>query len=112
LKSGKIKSNQKVRTSEYAASMGGSQIFLEEGEMMTVDELLRAIAIASANDASVALAEQIAGSEEAFVNEMNEKAKKLGLNHTHFENATGLPTKNHYTSAGDMAIMSRSLLQY
>lgn len=112
LKSGKISMDQKVRVSDYAASMGGSQIFLEEGETMTVDELLRGIAIGSANDASVAMAEQLDGSEEAFVKHMNKKAKQLGLKHTHFENATGLPEKNHYSSAHDMAKMAQALLRY
>lgn len=109
---GKLKYDEKVRTSEYAASMGGSQIFLEPGEEMTVEELLRAIAIASANDASVALAERIAGSEEAFVAKMNERAKELGLKNTLFQNATGLPTENHYSSAYDMAIIAKELLKY
>ncbi|MFC0298098.1 D-alanyl-D-alanine carboxypeptidase family protein [Geobacillus jurassicus] len=109
---GKLSYDEKVRASEYAASMGGSQIFLEPGEEMTVDELLRGIAIGSANDASVAMAEQIAGSEEAFVEMMNEKAKQLGLKNTHFANATGLPAENHYSSAYDMAMMARELLKY
>lgn len=110
--SGKITLDEKVRTSEHAASMGGSQIFLEEGEEMTVDELLQAIAIASANDASVALAEYIAGSEEAFVQLMNKRAQELGLKNTKFQNATGLPAEDHYSSARDMAIISRELLKY
>jgi serine-type D-Ala-D-Ala carboxypeptidase (penicillin-binding protein 5/6) len=109
---GKLSYDEKVRTSEYAASMGGSQIFLEPGEEMTVDELLRAIAIGSANDASVAMAERIAGSEEAFVEMMNEKAKELGLKETKFANTTGLPAEGHYSSAYDMAIMARELLKY
>ncbi|AMQ21081.1 D-alanyl-D-alanine carboxypeptidase family protein [Geobacillus sp. JS12] len=109
---GKLSYDEKVRASEYAASMGGSQIFLEPGEEMTVDELLRGIAIGSANDASVAMAEQIAGSEEAFVEMMNEKAKQLGLKNTHFANATGLPAEDHYSSAYDMAMMARELLKY
>lgn len=109
---GKLSYGEKVRTSEYAASMGGSQIFLEPGEEMTVDELLRAIAIGSANDASVAMAERIAGSEEAFVEMMNEKAKELGLKDTNFVNTTGLPAEGHYSSAYDMAIMARELLKY
>ncbi|WP_445612629.1 D-alanyl-D-alanine carboxypeptidase family protein [Geobacillus sp. YF-1] len=109
---GKLSYDEKVRASEYAASMGGSQIFLEPGEEMTVDELLRGIAIGSANDASVALAERIAGSEEAFVEMMNEKAKQLGLKNTHFANATGLPAEHHYSSAYDMAMMARELLKY
>ncbi|WAA10505.1 D-alanyl-D-alanine carboxypeptidase family protein [Fervidibacillus albus] len=112
LENGKLQLNEKVRTSEYAASMGGSQIFLEEGEEMTVDELLQAIAIGSANDASVAMAERIAGSEKAFVQMMNDRAKQLGLKNTKFQNSTGLPTEDHYSSAKDMAILARELLKY
>jgi len=107
LENGKIKKDEMVRTSEYAASMGGSQIFLEEGEEMSVDDMLKGIAIASANDASVALAERIAGSEEAFVQRMNDKVKELGLKNTLFQNTTGLPAKEHYSSAYDMAIIAR-----
>jgi D-alanyl-D-alanine carboxypeptidase (penicillin-binding protein 5/6) len=109
---GKLKWNEKVRASEYAASMGGSQIFLEPGEEMTVNELLKGIAIGSGNDASVAMAERIAGSEEAFVEMMNKKAKQLGLKDTSFKNATGLPAKGHYSSAYDMAMMAKELLKY
>ncbi|MBB5323505.1 D-alanyl-D-alanine carboxypeptidase (penicillin-binding protein 5/6) [Anoxybacillus tepidamans] len=109
---GQLKWNEKVRTSEYAASMGGSQIFLEPGEEMTVDELMRGIAIGSGNDASVAMAERIAGSEEAFVEMMNKKAKQLGLKDTVFKNATGLPAEGHYSSAYDMAMMAKELLKY
>lgn len=112
LEDGKIQWNEKVRTSEYAASMGGSQVFLEEGEEMTVDELLRAISISSANDASVVMAERIAGSEKQFVKMMNQKAKELGLKDTKFQNATGLPAKNHYSSARDMAILAKELLKH
>lgn len=112
LDAGKIKLDEKVRTSEYAASMGGSQIFLEEGEEMTVEEMLKAIAIGSANDASVAMAEKIAGSEENFVDMMNERAKELGLKNTKFQNSTGLPAEDHYSSARDMAIMAKELLKY
>lgn len=112
LESGKIQLNEKVRTSEYAASMGGSQIFLEEGEEMTVDEMLRAISIGSANDASVAMAERIAGSEKHFVEMMNDKAKELGLKNTKFQNATGLPVEDHYSSARDMAILAKELLKH
>lgn len=112
LEDGKIQWNEKVRTSEYAASMGGSQVFLEEGEEMTVDELLRAISISSANDASVAMAERIAGSEKQFVKMMNQKAKELGLKDTKFQNATGLPAKNHYSSSRDMAILAKELLKH
>lgn len=110
--SGKVKWDEKVRTSEYAASMGGSQVFLEPGEEMSTEEMLRAIAIGSANDASVAMAERISGSEEAFVEEMNKKAKELGLKNTQFQNTTGLPTENHYSTAHDMAIIAKELLKY
>ncbi|HZG60379.1 MAG TPA: D-alanyl-D-alanine carboxypeptidase family protein [Anoxybacillus sp.] len=109
---GELTLTEKVRTSEYAASMGGSQIFLEPGEEMTVDELLKGIAIGSGNDASVAMAERIAGSEETFVTMMNNKAKELGLKNTSFKNSTGLPAKDHYSSAYDMAIMAKELLKY
>ncbi|WP_405083582.1 D-alanyl-D-alanine carboxypeptidase family protein [Paenibacillus psychroresistens] len=109
---GKIKMEDKVRTSEYAASMGGSQIFLEPGEEMSVKEMLKGIAMASGNDASVAMAEKIAGSEEVFVQMMNERAKQLGMNNTHFVNCNGLPAANHYSTAHDIAIMSRALLQH
>lgn len=107
-----ISLNDKVNVSEHAASMGGSQVFLEPGEKMTVNEMLKAITIASANDASVAMAEYISGSEKAFVKQMNTEAKKLGLKHTHFKNPTGLPVDGHYTSAHDMAVMARALLHY
>lgn len=110
--SGKLKWTDKVRASEYASSMGGSQIFLEPGEEMTVDEMLKGIAMASGNDASVAMAEKIAGSEEAFVQMMNDRAKELGMNDTHFANCNGLPVENHYSSAHDIAIMSRELLKH
>ncbi|WP_044747943.1 D-alanyl-D-alanine carboxypeptidase family protein [Bacillus alveayuensis] len=109
---GELTLTEKVRTSEYAASMGGSQIFLEPGEEMTVDELLKGIAIGSGNDASVAMAERIAGSEEAFVDMMNNKAKELGLKNTLFKNSTGLPAKEHYSSAYDMAMIAKELLKY
>ncbi|MGD6774891.1 D-alanyl-D-alanine carboxypeptidase family protein [Sutcliffiella horikoshii] len=109
---GELTWDEKIRTSEYAASMGGSQIFLEPGEEMTTDEMLRGIAIASGNDASVAMAERIAGSEAAFVDRMNAKAKELGLENTLFQNPTGLPAKNHYSTANDMAVMAKELLKY
>lgn len=99
-----------VTASAHACSMGGSQIWLKENEQMTVDELLRAAVIASANDATVALAETVAGSEETFVEQMNERAKALGLKNTHFVNACGLDVENHYTSAYDVAVMSAELL--
>ncbi|KAA9026189.1 D-alanyl-D-alanine carboxypeptidase family protein [Niallia endozanthoxylica] len=112
LDEGKLTMNEKVRASEYAASMGGSQIFLEPGEEMTVQEMLKGIAIGSGNDASVAMAERIAGSEDAFVDMMNKKAKELGLKDTKFKNTTGLPVEDHYSTAYDMAIMSKELLKY
>ncbi|PFP27361.1 D-alanyl-D-alanine carboxypeptidase [Bacillus sp. AFS073361] len=109
---GKLSWNEKIRASEYAASMGGSQIFLEPGEEMTTKEMLRGIAIGSGNDASVAMAERIAGSEEAFVDMMNNKVKELGLKHTFFKNTTGLPVSGHFSTANDMAIMAKELLRY
>lgn len=109
---GELSWDEKIRTSEYAASMGGSQIFLEPGEEMTTDQMLQGIAIGSGNDASVAMAERLAGSEEAFVAKMNAKAKKLGLKNTKFQNATGLPVENHYSTAYDMAMMGKELLKY
>jgi len=112
LDKGKLTWNEKIRTSEYAASMGGSQIFLEPGEEMTTKEMLRGIAIGSGNDASVAMAERIAGSEDAFVDMMNAKAKELGLKHTFFKNTTGLPVGGHYSTASDMAVMAKELLKY
>lgn len=107
-----ISLNDKVKVSEHAASMGGSQVYLEPGEEMTVNDMLKAIAIGSANDASMAMAEYIAGSEGDFVKMMNEEAKSLGLKHTHFNNPTGLPAENHYSTAADMATMAKALLQY
>jgi len=112
LDEGRLKMDEKIRTSEYAASMGGSQIFLEPGEEMTVEEMLRGISIGSANDASVAMAERLAGSEEEFVKLMNAKVKELGLKNTAFRNATGLPTEDHYSTANDMAVMAKELLKY
>ncbi|WP_018660524.1 D-alanyl-D-alanine carboxypeptidase family protein [Heyndrickxia acidiproducens] len=112
LDKGSIKMDEKVRTSEYAASMGGSQIFLEPGEEMTVEQMLKGIAIGSANDAAVAMAERISGSEEAFVDRMNERARELGLKDTKFANVTGLPVKGHYSSSYDMAMMAKELLKH
>lgn len=109
---GKLSMDEKIRTSEYAASMGGSQIFLEPGEEMTTKQMLEGIAIASGNDASVAMAERLAGSEEEFVKLMNKKAKELGLKNTEFKSATGLPGKQDYSTAHDMAIMAKELLKY
>ncbi len=111
LEQGKLTWDQEVMTSAHAKSMGGSQVFLEEGEVQTVDTLLKCILIASGNDASVAMAEQIAGSEEAFVARMNEKAAQLGMKNTHFVDCCGLTdSQEHYTSARDVALMSRELL--
>lgn len=108
---GRIKYDQLLTCSEYASSMGGSQIFLSVNEQMSVDDLLKSVCIASANDATVVLAEAISGSEEVFVQLMNKKAKELKLYNTKFANATGLPTgKDHYTTAYDMALMSSHLI--
>jgi len=112
LDQGKLKIDEKIRTSEHAASMGGSQIFLEPGEEMTTEEMLKGIAIGSGNDAAVAVAERLAGSEEAFVEMMNKKASSLGLKNTAFKNVTGLPVNEHYSTAHDMAIMAKELLKY
>ena len=100
-----------MSTSAYAKSMGGSQVFLEEGEIQTVDTLIKCITVASGNDASVAMAEFIAGSESEFVNLMNEKAAALGMNNTHFIDCCGLSSDaQHHTTARDVAIMSRELI--
>ena len=99
-----------VQVSEHAASMGGSQVFLEPGEIQTAADMTKCIAIASANDAAVAMAEFVAGSEEAFVERMNKRAKELGMADTHFENACGLDVDGHVTSAYDIALMSRELM--
>lgn len=114
IKAGNISLDDKVYVSANAASMGGSQIFIKEGEEFTVEELLKSTVIASANDAAVALAELIAGTESAFVDRMNERAKELGMSNTHFENATGLDdtVTNHLTSAYDIALMSRELIKH
>ena len=112
--SGKISLTDMVTVSKEAAEKGGSQIWLEVGEQMSVDDLLKASAVASANDACEALAEYVAGSSDAFVRQMNERAKQLGMNDTHFENCTGLDdtVENHVTSAYDVALMSRELLRH
>ena len=109
---GKLKWDDMVTTSEHAASMGGSQIFLEVGETMTVEDLVKGICIGSGNDAAVAMAEKIGGTEANFVKMMNDKAKDLNLQHTHFENACGLDSKEHYSSAYDMSVIARELVQY
>ncbi|NLK88393.1 MAG: D-alanyl-D-alanine carboxypeptidase [Clostridiaceae bacterium] len=107
---GVVSYDTKVTVSEYSWSFGGSQVWLEPGEVFTVDELLKAVAIHSANDATVALAEAIAGSEETFVAMMNQKAKELGMNDTNFLDCSGLTDVGHYSSAYDIAVMSRELL--
>ena len=109
LNSGKINLTDDVTVSEYAASMGGSQVFLEPGETQTVETMIKCISVASANDACVAMAELIAGSEEGFVAKMNERAKGLGMNDTTFVNCCGLDVDGHMTSAYDVALMSREL---
>ncbi len=108
--SGKIKLTDEVSVSEYAASMGGSQVYLEPNETQTVETMIKCISIASANDASVAMAEHIAGSETEFVKQMNEKAKELGMLNTNFVNCCGLDVDNHYSSAYDVALMSKELI--
>ena len=112
IENGNIKLDQIVTVSENASKMGGSQIYLEANEKMSVDDLLKGICMASANDAVVALAETIYGSESEFVNEMNKKSKKLGLTNTNFMNATGLDEENHYSSARDMALIARELIKH
>lgn len=111
LKQGKIKLTDTVTVSEHAASMGGSQVFLETGEKQQVKTLIKCVVVSSANDAVVALAEYVCGSEKAFVERMNRKAKSLGMKHTTFQNACGLDTKGHVTSAYDIALMTRELAQ-
>jgi D-alanyl-D-alanine carboxypeptidase (penicillin-binding protein 5/6) len=109
--SGKLSFDDIVPVSEHAYSMGGSQVYLKPGEEFTVTEMLKAIAIHSANDATVAVAEKIAGSEEAFVNMMNERAAELGMKDTRFLDCTGLTDDGHYSTASDIAIMSRELVK-
>lgn len=108
--SGALSWEDTVTASTYATSMGGSQIWLKEHEQMTVRDMVKAVAVVSANDCSVALAEHLAGTEEAFVQRMNQRAKELGMNHTNFVNCTGLPAQGHLTCAMDIAIMSRELI--
>ena len=112
LESGKIKEDDDVQISEVAASMGGSQIFLEVGEVQKVDSLVKSIAVASANDACVAMAEYVGGSVEDFVVMMNKRASELGMKDTNFVNTNGLPVDNHYTTAYDIALMSKELLKH
>lgn len=110
LNEGRIKLEDEVTTSEYAASMGGSQVFLEPGEIQTVDTLIKCISVASANDACVTMAEYISGSEEEFVAQMNKRAQELGMKNTQFKNCNGLDTEGHLTTARDIALMSRELI--
>ena len=114
MEQGKIKWDDTVTASAHACSMGGSQIYLKEGEHMSVEDMIKSVVIASANDAALALAEHIAGSEAAFVDAMNQRASALGMKNTHFENTNGLDdtAKNHVTSALDIAIMSRALIEH
>ena len=109
---GNLKWNEKITTSSNAAGYGGTQIYLETGEVMTVEDLMKGISMASANDATVALAERIAGTEEKFVERMNNKAKELGLKNTNFMNPTGLDEDNHYSSAYDLAIIANELMKH
>lgn len=110
LKDEKIHLTDEVTVSEYAASMGGSQVFLEPGEVQTVDTLIKCISVASANDACVAMAEYVSGDENAFVEAMNQRAKNLGMKNTHFVNCNGLDADGHETTARDIALMSRELI--
>ena len=110
LDSGRISKEDVVTVSAYAAGMGGSQVYLEEGERMTVDELVKCITVVSGNDAAVAMAEYLAGSETAFVAQMNQRAQELGMADTTFLNCTGLPAQGHVTSTHDVALMSRELV--
>lgn len=112
IENGNLSWDDEVTASENASSMGGSQIFLEAGEVMSVKDMVKGIAIASGNDAAVAMAEKIAGTEEEFVKLMNNRAKELGLENTNFKNVTGLEAENHYSSAHDMAVMARELIKH
>ena len=114
IEAGKLRLDEQLTCSARAASMGGSQIYLEEGEQMTVEELIKCVVISSANDAALMLAEAVAGSEEVFVDMMNKRAEELGMKNSHFENTNGLDdtVTNHVTSARDVAIMSRELIKY
>lgn len=112
IEKGTLKWDEMITASEKASSMGGSQIFLKAGEKMSVTDMLKGIAIASGNDATVAMAERISGSEEEFVKKMNDKARKLGLSNTNFANATGLTADNHYSTANDMSLIARELVKH
>ena len=112
IEKGNLKWDEKIKISENAASMGGSQIYLEAGEIMSVHDLVKGISMASANDAVVALAERISGSEDEFVKRMNRKARTLFLTNTSFKNATGLDEEGHYSSAKDMALIAKELVKH
>lgn len=112
IENGNISYNDIVTASEYAKSMGGSTIFLDTGEQMTVDDLIKGIAVSSGNDACVAMAEYISGTTEAFVERMNNRAKELGMTNTNFVNCNGLDAENHYSTAYDIALMSRELMKH
>lgn len=112
IESGKLNKNDDVTVSKEASSMGGSQVFINEGEVYKVDELLKGIAIASANDAVVALSEKVSGTKEKFVENMNEKAKKLNLSNTYFKNPHGIDEEGHFSSARDMSIMAKELISH
>lgn len=112
IEKGNLTFEEEVTASAHASSMGGSQIFLKAGEKMKVEDLLKGIAIGSGNDATVAMAERIAGTEEAFVKLMNDRAKELGLNNTNFKNSTGLDVENHYSTAYDMSVIARELVKH
>lgn len=112
IEKGTLSWDEIIKTSKNAADMGGSQIWLQYGEEMSVRDLMKGISMASANDATVALAERIAGTEEAFVKQMNDKVKELGLKNTNFVNPTGLDENNHYSSAYDMAMIAKELLKH
>ena len=112
IENGDLKWNQEIQVSENASSMSGSQILLETGEKMSVRDLFKGVAIASGNDAVVALAEAVAGTEDAFVQKMNDKAKELGLKNTNFKNPHGLDTANHYSSARDMSLIAKELVKH
>ncbi len=112
IEKGTLTWDEKIKVSSNAAGMGGSQIWLQPGEEMTVRDLMKGITMASANDATVAMAERIAGTETAFVKQMNDKVKELGLKNTHFVNPTGLDEENHYSSAYDMGLIAKELLKH
>ena len=112
IEKGTLKWDEMITASEKSSSMGGSQIFLKAGEKMSVTDMLKGIAIASGNDATVAMAERISGSEEAFVKKMNTRGKELGLKNTNFVNSTGLDIDNHYSSAYDMSLIAKELIKH